>query len=66
VSYFNYDELPLMSKEIMLHFSDKLYLRRQDESGKFTKLRELFEIAQDHMVSVDLKVDSEVLRAKVS
>ena len=49
-----------------MHFSDKLYLRRHDESAKFTKLKELFEIAQDHMISVDLKVDSEVLRLKVS
>ncbi len=39
------------------------YTKRYDEPpGKFAKLKELFEIAQDHMISVDLKVDNEVLR----
>ncbi len=63
ISSLNYDELPLMSEVIDVHFSDIYYTKRYDEPpGKFAKLRELFEIAQHYMISVDLKVDNEVLR----
>ena len=36
---FNYEELPLMKREIPLHFSDGDYHLLQEEDGKFTTLR---------------------------
>lgn len=40
-----YDEIPQISREIPLHFSDKKYLLSPEEEGKFMTLRELFELA---------------------
>jgi lysophospholipase D len=62
ISHLNYDKLPTMSEVIPMHFSDIEYTRKPEETGKFTKLSELFEIAPDRLISVDLKADSDILR----
>jgi len=61
-----YDELPPMMRSVPLHFSDGEYELRSDEDGKFTTLRELFEVAPDRLISIDLKADSDILKHKVS
>lgn len=55
-----------MMRSIPLHFSEGEYQLRIEEDGKFTTLRELFEVSSDRLISIDLKADSDVLKHKVS
>ena len=66
VSDFNYDELPLMKRQIPMHFSTGEYHLLQDEDGKFTTLRELFEVASYKLISIDLKNADEAMNHKVN
>ena len=51
----NYEDIPEMKRSIPLHFSDKEYQLLPEEFGKFTTLRELFEMAPTKIISIDLK-----------
>jgi hypothetical protein len=53
-----------MMRSIPLHFSDGEYVLNSEEDGKFTLLRDLFEVAHDRLISIDLKADSEPLKLK--
>ncbi len=55
-----------MMRSIPLHFSDGEYALNSEEDGKFTLLRDLFDVASDRLISIDLKADSDVLKLKVS
>lgn len=49
-----------------MHFSSEEYHLLHDEDGKFTTLRELFELAPHKMISIDLKGDSDELKHKTN
>lgn len=49
-----------------MHFSDGQYELLSEEDGKFTTLKELFEIAQNKFISIDLKNGSEAMGHKVN
>lgn len=55
-----------MIRNIPRHFAEGDYVLKSDEDGKFTKLKELFEVAKDRLISIDLKADSDILKHKVS
>lgn len=55
----DYAELPTMQRRYVLHFTDnELYHLRDDEDGQLLTLRELFEMAPESLISVDLKGQS--------
>ena len=66
VDEFNYDELPPISRRIPLHFSEGEYVLLPEEDGKFTTLRQLFEIANYKVISIDLKHRSDEMKHKVN
>lgn len=55
-----------MKRAIPLHFSEQLYNLLPEEDGKFTTLRELFELAPNKLISIDIKGDSDELKHKVN
>jgi hypothetical protein len=44
-----------MKRSIGLHFSNDEYALLPEEDGKFTTLRELFELAPNKLISIDIK-----------
>eukprot|EP00347_Sterkiella_histriomuscorum_P004184 403361426 len=66
IEEFNYEELPLIKRSITTHFSEGEYQLLDHENGKFTTLREMFEISQYKMISIDLKNASEEISDKVN
>ena len=66
IAEIKYDDLPLMKRAIPLHFSNAEYHLLQDEDGKFTTLRELFELAGSKLISIDLKNTSPLMNEKVN
>jgi glycerophosphoryl diester phosphodiesterase len=62
----NYADIPPMKRLFEVHFSNSEYSLLPEEDGKFTTLRELFELAPTKMISIDLKGDSPDLKDKVN
>ena len=62
----NFDEIPIMKRSVPVHFSDHEYTLLPEEEGKFTTLRELFELAPNKMISIDLKGNCVSLKTKVN
>ncbi len=55
ITEFNFDEIPPMMRQFNTHFSSEPYVLRPEEDGKFTPLKDLFEIASNKLISIDLK-----------
>jgi len=54
-----------MMRSLPLHFSDQCYSLLPEEDGKYSKLRDLFDLAPDRIVSIDMKDDDDLLKMKV-
>ena len=66
IDKFMYKDLPKMQRSIPLHFSTAHYHLRPEEEGKFATLRELFELATKHIISIDLKDDNDLMKHEVN
>ena len=55
-----------MKRSIPLHFSSSEYQLLPEEDGKFSPLKDLFELAPNKLISIDLKGDSDELKHKTS
>ena len=66
VSDFNFKELPPFKRSFKLHLMAGTYQLKDEEIGRFTTLRELFEIAGGVFISIDLKETSNDLCEKVA
>ena len=66
ISDVNFDDLPPMSKQFNTHFSAIPYVLRPEDEGKFSTLKDLFEIANNKMINIDLKNASEDMVNKVN
>ena len=64
----NYADLPPMKRSIDMHLSDGAYDLRDEEDGKFTLLRDLFEAQKDDKTfySIDLKNASDTICIKTN
>lgn len=66
VSDYNFKELPSFRRNFNLHLMAGTYYLKDEEEGRFTTLRELFEIAGGVFISIDLKETSNELCEKVA
>jgi len=66
VSDFNFKQLPPFKRQFQLHLMAGTYHLKDEEEGRFTTLRELFEIAGGVFISIDLKETSNELCEKVA
>lgn len=55
VQDYNFNDLPVMQREVPLHFSNGIYTCRPEEDGKFLLLREMFEAMPNVFISIDCK-----------
>lgn len=66
ISEFNFEDLPPMKREFTTHFSNVPYTLRPEDDGKFSTLKELFEIANNKLINIDLKNANEEMVHKVN
>ena len=58
---YDFADLPPIQKKIKMHMTAGDYNMRDDEDGKFTLLREVFEECPNAMVSIDMKERDDTL-----
>ena len=63
---YDYANLPPMQKTISMHLTPGDYTMRDDEDGKFSLLKDLFEECPDAMISIDMKERDDILITKVN
>ena len=63
---YNYADLPPIQKKISMHMTEGDYNMLDEEDGKFTLLKELFEECPNAMISIDMKERDDELIIKVN
>lgn len=65
VKDYNFEDLPKFQRKIRFHLNEGFYELSDSEEGKFSTLRELFEMADNVYISIDLKDSSVEMVTKV-
>lgn len=65
MSDYDFQDLPKFQSSISLHLQEGRYTLQDEEEGRFTTLRELFEVSQNNFISIDMKDKDDELCHKV-
>ena len=65
ITDFDYVDIPKAKRTVTTHFSTDTYTLRDDETGEFLLLKDLFELAGDNLISIDMKDSNPEVVSKV-